>query len=58
MFIRVGLLCRISYSVVSYLSFSGLITSVWEERAIFLLSVARGEAFSLVEVSSSSLYLE
>ena len=37
MFIGVGVSCRISYSVVSYLdvSFSGLITSVGEERADF-----------------------
>ena len=32
-----GVSCRISYSIVSYLyvSFSGLITSIWEERASF-----------------------
>ena len=35
MFIVVGVLCRISYSVINYshISFSGLITSVGEERA-------------------------
>ena len=35
MLIGVGVLCRRSYSVVnlSYVSFSGLITSVGEERA-------------------------
>ena len=33
----IGVLCRISYSIVSYLyaSFSGMITSVWEEIANF-----------------------
>ena len=37
MLIRVGVSCRISYSVVSYsyVSFSALIPSVGEERAIF-----------------------
>ena len=37
MLIGVGVSCRISYSIVSYLyvSFSGLITSVGEERANF-----------------------
>ena len=37
MLLSVGVSCRISYSIVSYLyvSFSGLITSVGEERAYF-----------------------
>ena len=41
MFIGVGVPCRISYSVVSYLyvSFSCLITSVGEERANFSANV-------------------
>ena len=40
MLIGVGVSCRISYYIVSYwyVSFSGLITSVREEMAIFLLS--------------------
>ena len=40
MLIRVGISCRISYSIVSYLYvwISGLITLVLEESAIFLLS--------------------
>ena len=42
-FIGVGVSCRISYYIVSYLylyiSFSGLITSSGKERAIFLLSI-------------------
>ena len=40
MLIGICVSCRISYSIVSYLyvSFSGLITSVGEEKAIFLLS--------------------
>ena len=37
MFIIVGISCPISYSIVSYLyvSFSGFITSISEERAYF-----------------------
>ena len=37
MFIEVGVSCRMSYSVdsYSYESFSGLITSVREEKVIF-----------------------
>ena len=37
MLIGVGVLCRISYSAVGhlYVSFSALITSVGEERAVF-----------------------
>ena len=39
MFIGVGVSCHISFSVsYLYVSFRGLITSVGEERAIFLLS--------------------
>ena len=42
MFIGVGVSYHISYSVsYLYVSFSGLITSVGEERAIFLLSIVR-----------------
>ena len=56
MLIGVDVSCRISYSFVSYLyaSFSGLITSVGEERAIFfctcnyVVSVRRGFIFFLV----------
>ena len=56
MLIGVGVSCRISDSVVSYLyvSFRGLITSVRVERAFFLLSftckcvVSVGRGFLLV----------
>ena len=39
MLVGISVSCRISYSVVTYLyvSFSGVIIPVWEERAIFLL---------------------
>ena len=58
MLIGEGVSCHISYSILSYLylSFSGLITSVGEERALFLPSftckyvvfVRRGLLFLLV----------
>ena len=54
MLIGVGVSCCISYSIVSYLyvSFSGLITSVREERAIFsaiiVVSVWRDYLFLFV----------
>ena len=41
MLIGVGVLCRISYSVVNhlYVNLSGLITSVGEERADFVFAI-------------------
>ena len=45
-----------SYSIVNYLnvSYSGLITSVWEERAIFQLSITCNYVVSVKGGSSSS----
>ena len=47
----VGVSCRISYSVGSYISISGLITLVGEERAIFLISFSCNDVVS-VQTSS------
>ena len=55
MFIGVGISCHISFSVsYLYVSFGGLITSVGEERAIFLLSFTFND---MVSVRRGCLFL-
>ena len=54
-------LCRISHSIVSYLSicYSGLITSVGEERAYFYIYLAEQGYVTkyIISANSSSLLL-